>query len=206
MESAQEFLNVLKNRRTIGSQHYNDEPVTEEEFNMILEAGNWAPTHGTTQPWRYIIYSTPDSIQSYLNFLENWYEERCDTLSEEATASFRRKYGVVADSWPYQVKYMAVIAMKRYAKPDKKMPEWEETCAVAMSVQNMQLMAAKLNIGSFWSSHTWAKYCRDSPEFKKYLNLEEEDKIMGALVFGKYDSDKTFKSARTPMETKIQRR
>ena len=96
--------------------------------------------------------------------------------------------------------------MKRFAKPDKQMPEWEEICATAMSVQNIHLMASKLNIGGFWSSHTWAKACRDSPEFKKYLNLEEEDKVMGAFLLGKYDLDKSskFKSSRTPMENKIQ--
>ena len=43
------------------------------------------------------------------------------------------------------------------------MPEWEEMCAVAMSVQNMQLQAAALgNVGCFWSSHTWCKDARES--------------------------------------------
>ena len=40
--------------------------------------------------------------------------------------------------------------MKRQAKPNKRLPEWEEICAVACAVQNMHLMATSMNhIGAF---------------------------------------------------------
>ena len=58
--------------------------------------------------------------------------------------------------WPFNVSHMILIGMKRQARPDKRLPEWEEICAVAMSVQNMHLMLTSLSqVGGFWSSHTW---------------------------------------------------
>ena len=53
--------------------------------------------------------------------------------------------------------------MKRHAE---KLPEWEEICAVAMSVQNMHLAAEAMGIGGFWSSHTWCKRARDSQVYR----------------------------------------
>ena len=38
-----------------------------------------------------------------------------------------------------KVSYMIAICMKRRAVAHKEMPEWEEMCAVACSVQNMWL-------------------------------------------------------------------
>ena len=36
---------------------------------------------------------------------------------------------------------MVAICMRRQALPEKVMPEWEETCAVACAVQNLWLAA-----------------------------------------------------------------
>ena len=47
------------------------------------------------------------------------------------------------------------------------------------------------------------KDARDSEEMKKCLNMEPEDKLLGAFVFGEVDSDKQFKSTRRPIEVKF---
>ena len=88
----------------------------------------------------------------------------------------------------------AASATKRQSLPDKLMPEWEELCATAMAVENLHLMATAMsNVGVFWSSHTWAKEARDSKEMKAYLNFDEEDRVMGALVVGRYPEGKSFR-------------
>ena len=35
---------------------------SDETIEYLLEAGNWAPTHHKTQPWRYIVISGPNNI------------------------------------------------------------------------------------------------------------------------------------------------
>lgn len=46
-----------------------------------------------------------------------------------------------------KVAYMLMICMKRQAKPEKIMPEWEEQCATACAMQNLQLMTTALGLG-----------------------------------------------------------
>ena len=99
-----------------------------------------------------------------------------------------------------------MIVVKRRAKPDKVMPEWEEISAVAMAVQNVHLLATAMGIGMFWSSHTFAKDARDSDDFKEYLDFKGEDLVLGGMVFGRYDQKREFKSSRGPMKDKVQYR
>ena len=48
--------------------------------------------------------------------------------------------------------HLLLIGMRRQSKPDKRLPEWEEICSVAMSVQNMHLITTKLDhVGGYWS-------------------------------------------------------
>ena len=93
------------------------------------------------------------------------------------------------------------------ARVDKRLPEWEEICAVAMSVQNMHLMATALggNVGGFWSSHTWCRHARDSQEIKKHfggLMEDPEDRVLGAFVLGKFVEGKSFRSTRSDIKLK----
>lgn len=101
--------------------------------------------------------------------------------------------------------------MRRASNPDKKLPEWEEICAVAMSVQNMHLMTASMtNVGGFWSSHTWCKAARDSSELRKayfgHLLPDPDDRVFGAFVLGKYPEGKEYRSTRTDIASKTVRK
>ena len=40
----------------------NGEKVSDAEVQQILEAANWAPTHGKTEPWRFAVLANP-SVQ-----------------------------------------------------------------------------------------------------------------------------------------------
>jgi nitroreductase len=51
---------------------------------------------------------------------------------------------------------------------------------VAAAIQNILLGAMALNISSFWSTGGMTYH----PELKRYLNLEEEDQVIGLLYLG----------------------
>lgn len=196
-------LELIRNRRTISAKDCNGRAVAEDEIRMLLEAANWAPTHGLTEPWRFVVIRGPGSITDYLVYLDKWYRDRAEKMPESTMEKFRKKLGACMDTWVDKVSHLLVIVMKRQAKPDKLMPEWEEICAVAMAVQNLHLMATSLGLAVFWSSHTWCQDARDSPEFKAYLGFAPEDKVMGCLTIGRYDRSKTFRGSRTPIFNKI---
>ena len=167
-----------------------------------------APTHQKCEPWRYSIIKGPEKIEKYLDFLEEWYNDHSENLGDGELQKFTSKLPSVRETWPHNVSVAILIGMKRQARMDKRLPEWEEICAVAMSVQNMHLMATSLNqVGGFWSSHTWCQAARDSAEIRKKwfgdLLLDPEDRVFGAFLLGKYDDSKQYRSTRTSIASKI---
>ena len=92
----------------------------------------------------------------------------------------------------------------------KRLPEWEEISAVAMSVQNIHLIITSLNqVGGYWSSQTWCQAALNSSDFKKKyfgeLLEDPEDRVFGAFILGKYDNTKKRQSTRTDINTKIKK-
>ena len=100
---------------------------------------------------------------------------------------------------------VVLLGLAFHAMTDKKLPEWEEICAVATSVQNMHLALTSIpGMAGFWSSHTWCRSFRDSAAMREFCGLSsEEDRVFGCLVLGRVDQTKTFKSNRRAMEEKV---
>ena len=46
-------IKVIQDRRSI--RNFTEEPVSEQDLDMILEAGRQAPSGENAQPWRFII-------------------------------------------------------------------------------------------------------------------------------------------------------
>ncbi|MGO4918483.1 nitroreductase family protein [Maribacter spongiicola] len=47
------IFDILKKRRSVFPVQYNDSPIVKEDIEKILAAGNWAPNHKCTEPWRF---------------------------------------------------------------------------------------------------------------------------------------------------------
>src|SRR5665647_40126 len=44
---------AIRERRTIGRVKQN--PIAREQIELLLEAAAWAPSHHTTEPWRFFV-------------------------------------------------------------------------------------------------------------------------------------------------------
>lgn len=55
------LLHFIKNRRTI--RCFKDEMISDKELNMILEAGQWAPSASNRQAWKFIVIKNKDVIE-----------------------------------------------------------------------------------------------------------------------------------------------
>jgi nitroreductase len=53
MINPEEFLAFLKERRSIRT--YLDKMISDEEVEMILESGRWAPSASNRQPWEFLV-------------------------------------------------------------------------------------------------------------------------------------------------------
>src|SRR6187549_1809232 len=47
---------IIRNRRTIKPNLFNGQKIPDEQINQLLELADWAPTHGNTEPWRFVVY------------------------------------------------------------------------------------------------------------------------------------------------------
>ncbi|WP_370626990.1 nitroreductase family protein [Cellulophaga sp. HaHa_2_95] len=47
------IFDVIRKRRSVFPAQYNETPIAKEDILKVLEAGNWAPSHRKTEPWRF---------------------------------------------------------------------------------------------------------------------------------------------------------
>ena len=168
-----------------------DKEITDGMWQTLIECANWAPSHGHTEPWKFVIYRG-GSRQQLAEALQNAYKE--DTPPAEFKPEKHEKMG----KNPLYAHAVIAVVMKRGDKP--KVPVMEEVEAVACAVQNMHLAAASAGLGLFWSSPA-ATY---GANFAEYLQLGEEDKCLGLLYVGWPKEGKDWpKSVRRPAMDKV---
>ncbi|MHA2394916.1 MAG: nitroreductase family protein, partial [Promethearchaeota archaeon] len=62
MIEPQTLLDFIKARRSIRA--FQDKEVPENEIQMVLEAGRWAPSASNRQPWKFILIKSKDILKS----------------------------------------------------------------------------------------------------------------------------------------------
>ncbi|KAK9829250.1 hypothetical protein WJX72_004755 [[Myrmecia] bisecta] len=189
---------LIRKRRSVFPKDYTGEPVDRAVIGSLLEAANWAPTHGKTEPWRFVVLgrtSQETMIDLTLDVLRK-------TLPVDQFEMKEKKINGKRQSAYPKVPYMIAICMKRQANPDKVMPEWEEMSACACAVQNMALMATAHGLAGYWTS--WTAEARESPEMKQFLLLQPDDRCLGFFMLGKSDRIADYRTKRGPVAGKTQ--
>lgn len=195
--SADEVMQLIKDRRSVFPKDYTGQLVDRATIEKILEAANWAPTHGKTEPWRFVVLS-PTAFTEMMWITQKVLER---TVSAEELQKKRKKMESKADD--YKKATFIAICSKRQANPSKLQPEWEELAATSCAVQNMQLMTHALGAAAYWSSWQGQAVC-NSPEFKEYLGLDSEDSCLGFFILGNSDAGASYRSKRGSMADKVQ--
>jgi len=165
----------------------NSKKIAVAQIIALLELADWAPTHGFTEPWRFVVYASP------AGFCHQHAElyKRASTKENFDQAVYNKLY-----TQGDKASHVIAAIMKRGSLP--KIPVIEEVEAVACAVQNILLAATSLGIASFWSTGGMAL----RPPMKDFLNLGEEDHVIGILYLG-YTDDRRGGSRITPLEEKI---
>ena len=187
MSNSAEIINkIIQSRRSIFPPSYIEKEIPVEIINTILENANYAPTHKLTEPWRFIVFKG-DSRNKLAGFFSERY--KANTPPESFSQA---RYDAASDK---VLKSDCVIAINVELHPEK-LPEWEETAAVACAVQNMWLTATSYGIGAYWSSPAILK------ELGQFLDLPENQKCLGLFFMGYHDAAEV-SARRTPVEHKV---
>ncbi|MDB9932645.1 nitroreductase [Flavobacteriales bacterium] len=181
-----EITEVIRNRRTIYPEQYSDRKIHREIVEDILNNAIWAPTHGNTQPWRFMVYMEDSKIE-LSDFLSGLYKEKF--TGEDFNEA---KYNKLKNR---PLKSSVAIALVMSREPDGKIIELEEIEAVSCAVQNMYLTCTAYGIGGFWSTPKLA-YGKEMHEF---LELKEGEKCLGVFYMG-YPAIDWPKGQRKPIE------
>lgn len=162
---------IIRRRRTIKPKQLADVDVDESIIREMLENANWAPTHGMTQPWRFMVFSG-EARARLGQFLAETYEQ----VSKPQKFKPAKKDSLKVN--PTLAPYVILICMKR--QESEKIPEIEEVQAVACAVQNMHLTAAAHGLGGFWSSNVAVT----SDAMRDHVDLGKNDRVLGLFYVG----------------------
>lgn len=181
------IANTIKKRRSIKAQAMNGNKIPNGHIAAILELANWAPTHGYTEPWRFVVYENP---ADFCNQHAELYKQ--NSMGDNFNPAVYNNLQHQGD----KVSHIIVAVMKRGDLP--KIPAFEEIAAASCAIQNMLLGATALNIASFWSTGGMAL----RPFMKEFLGFGDDDNVMGILYFG-YADEQPEGKRNTEIEEKI---
>lgn len=182
---------VIRNRRTTKPPKLNGQQIPDEQIHRLLELADWAPTHGHTEPWRFIVYAG-DKVAQFCQQHAELYKQ--ETSEENYQLLKYEKLLHMGD----QTSHVIVAYMRRGDLP--KIPVLEEIAATSCAIQNLLLGATALGIASYWGSGGMAYH----PAMKEMLHLREEDIVLGILYLGYAESHAGEGKRNTPLSEKVE--
>ncbi|QEC68733.1 nitroreductase [Panacibacter ginsenosidivorans] len=190
MTNFETLQHIIKGRRSSKPALMNGKKIDNSIIQQLLELADWAPTHGHTEPWRFVVYSG-DTVQQFCNDHAELY--KANTPEGKFLTANYEKLKHQGDN----LSHIILVYMKRGNNP--KIPALEEMSAVACAVENFLLGASTLNIAVLWGSGGMTHH----PAMKNYLGLAEEDIMMGLLYLGYTDEPVKEGKRIVPLEEKI---
>ena len=162
----EEINQLIRNRRSVFPKQYDESKKVDDAIvRQIVENATWAPNHGCTEPWRFVVF-TGEGLRKLAEFQSELYKKLSGDNFKEAT------YNTLKTN-PLKASHVIAVCLKR--DPNKKFPEMEEIAAVACGVQNMYLTATAYGLGCYWT--TGGVTYRE--QAKPFFGLEADDKLMG---------------------------
>ena len=180
---------LIENRRSVKPVYFNDEKIADEDLIKLLELANWAPSHGHTEPWKFIIMKG-EAIRRF----SIWASELYKSKNTEETF-LETKYNKILTG-PGKCSHFIGIVMDR--TNGKPMPECEDLEALGGAIQNFHLGVTAKGYAGFWSSG-FPTYEKESRE---YFNLSEGETLQGFFYLG-VPQEVEIKSSRRPLENKL---
>lgn len=181
-----EITDLIKDRRTIYPEQFSDRKIQKDQITNILNNALWAPTHGNTQPWRFVVF-TEDSRQDLSTILGKTYLEIIPKENQNDLKLSRMM------ARPLKSSVVVAVIMKR--DETRKISELDEIGAVASAIQNMHLTCTAYGIGGFWATPKVIF----TPQMNEFLKIGADDKCLGLFYMG-YPAIEWPKGQRRPLE------
>lgn len=191
MASHQQISALIRHRRSIKPVDMDAARTVDRALlTQVLEDATWAPNHGMTEPWKFVVHQG-HGRQRLAEAMQAVY--RTTTPPQEFREDKMKKMGENPLLAP------VVIACVMERRGGAKIPEMEEIEAVACALQNLQLSATAAGLGCYWSSPP----VLGTAEFAAWLELGTEDRCVGLIYLGWPRAGLRWpQSVRQPVESK----
>ncbi|KNF07955.1 nitroreductase [Gottschalkia purinilytica] len=173
---AETFEAILK-RRTI--RKYKKDEVPTEKIKKTLEAANWAPSNGNSQPWEFIV-TKGEYVDKVCNIFYNWAK---DYIPNAPYIPTEKKAGMLEYAKDFGGAPNHIIVT--YEVYDDEIKTEESLMAASAAIQNLTLSAYEEGLGTVWI----AGHVAHEEETRKTLNIPENRKIAGIIPIGYPDMD-----------------
>jgi nitroreductase len=167
------LMAVIENRRSLGLARLKPDAIDKSIIDKMLEAANWAPSNGDTEPWRFTVFTGDARLKLGDAFAEA-YEIDADGDVNPKTLEGYRDRGTSAPLW------ISIGMTPKFVDGDYITSEDEEIMAVACAVQNMHLVATAAGMVGMW--HSKGVSCH--PHLAKFLGLESPSLLLGFFWCG----------------------
>src|SRR5512136_1242487 len=152
---AEATMKVIQDRRSI--REFTPDPVSDQELDMILEAGQQAPSGENAQPWRFIIVKN-ETLRKKMGaiagggsgrrftaeFVTKKMQERFTSLEDEAKkkAAFEKLTSGKVSAFLATAPMSIVVCGKKDV--------WDMPFDTSAAIENMLLVATALDLGACW--------------------------------------------------------
>jgi len=186
-----DIAHIIKARRTVKPDKMNGRQIPDETILELLSLADWAPTHGLTEPWRFIVFAHHKVKEFSARHAELYKYHTDDSLFVQAKYDKLKSLGE-------NVSHIIIPWMKRQGS--RKIPEIEEVAATCAAIQNLLLAATSKDIVAFWSSSGLTHH----PGLKAEFNLGGDDMILGIIYLGYSDQPPPQGKRSIPLSDKIE--
>jgi len=166
-------IEAIRKRRSVRS--YESKSIPKDIINMIIEAGNEAPSAMNSQPWRFVVIEDKKIKEKLLGAaLPNAKKilEMVKDVDPGRYEMIKKRYEELTDPVYYSAPAVVfVIGSGRYA---------DHSCPLAC--ENMMLAAYSLGLGSCWVG--FGAMVREDNEVRNVLELQDDERIFGPILLG----------------------
>jgi nitroreductase len=181
-------MKVIQDRRSI--REFTNEPVSEQDLDLILEAGRQAPSGENAQPWRFIIVKDEGMRKKMgaiagggsgrrftAEFVTKKMQERFSTLQDEAKrqAAFQKLTSGQVSTFMADAPVNLVVCGKKDV--------WDTPYDTSAAIENILLMVTALGLGACWVIAPCIDI-RDEERMKALLGIPEGYKAISVLSIG----------------------
>ena len=175
-----EVIHAIRNRRS--TRRYNDEQISPEQLDALLEAAIWAPSGGNNQSWLFTAIQRREVLEELNTLVRNGFQRWIPDDDYPGKLGAKEHSAREGYNFYHHAPTLIIASNK---------PNYENAMAdCALALENIFLAAQSLGLGSCYINQL--HWLRDDEGVRGYLfklGIPREHTICSSAVVGYIDKE-----------------